>query len=80
MTFKFKSGHHIYEEGATRHFLPVCTCEHLNDSIIMIIMSYTRPYIDCTIFVTDKWDISNVHKDFDLSDILVSCYHTLDRI
>ena len=29
-------------------------------------MSYTGIDTDCTIFVIDNWDISNVHKYFDL--------------
>ena len=35
-------------------------------------MSDTGTDTNCTIFVTDNGDISNVHKDFDLRDILVS--------
>ena len=43
-------------------------------------MSDTGTDTDCTIFVTDNGGISNVHKDFDLSDILVSSEDTVDKI
>ena len=56
------------------------TCEHLNDSIILIIMSYTATDTDCIIFVTDNGDISNVHTDFDLSAISMSSEDMVDII
>ena len=43
-------------------------------------MSDTGADTDCTIFVTDNEDSSNVPKDFDLSDISVSSEDTVDRI
>ena len=56
------------------------TCEHLNDLIILRIMSDIGTDTDCKFFVTDNGDSSNVHKDFDLSDISVSSEDTLDII
>ena len=79
MSFNIKSGLSIYEESERRHLLPVFTCEHLNDSIILIIMSETGTYPDFTI-VTDNGDISNVHKDLDQSDISVSSKDMVDII
>ena len=43
-------------------------------------MSYTDTDTDCIICVTDNGDISNVHTDFDLSDILVSSEDMVDKI
>ena len=64
----------------SRHFLHVFTCEHLKDLMILILMSDTSTDTDCTTFVTDNGDSSNVHKYFDLSDILVSSEDMVDRI
>ena len=45
------------------------TFENLIDSFILTIMSDTGTGSDCTICVTNNEDITNVNKDFDLSDI-----------
>ena len=48
--------------------------------MILIIISYTDTDTDCIIFVTDNGDISNVHTDVDLSELLLSNEDTVDRI
>ena len=53
------------------------TFENLIYSFILTIMSDTGGS-DCTICVTNNGDIANVDKDFDLTDISVSCEGTVD--
>ena len=52
----------------------------MNYPIILIIMSDIGTDTDFTIVVTENRDISNVLKDFDLSDSSVSSEDTVDRI